>query len=371
MAQEKDMYDYDPMDRFKRNAQAAARTTNHFVERFGFKVVDWSRGESAFLIETPAGYLAFLVEGLGTKNLVADAMYAIVKHLNSTGNRSFYDQIAQCNVAMQVNDMITLGALPISLGQYVATSDSDWFKDEARCADLIEGTRKAAVMARCCWGPGETPALMGVIVPGATDLAGAAVGWIADKSRVFNPEKIRDGDIIMVVESLGINANHLTKARNIAAELKDGYMTKLSDGRTFGETLLDPTHILVGFIEDVMNAGVDIHYGVNVTGHGLRKLMRAEQSFTYVVERLPTLLPVFEFMQEKGNIVDYDAFGKMNMGVQLAAYVRPEAEGTVVRVADSHGLKAFAAGYVRKSDEKKVIIQPKNIVFKADTLQVR
>src|SRR3990172_4689051 len=137
---------YDAMDPFKRDAQAVAATTDHFVERFGFKVVPWSRGESVFLIETPWGYLGFVVEGLGTKNMVADDLYRLGKQVESLFGKSFYDQVAQCNVAMVVNDTITLGTLPVSLGQYLAVGDSGWFSDERRRADLIEGTRKACVL---------------------------------------------------------------------------------------------------------------------------------------------------------------------------------------------------------------------------------
>lgn len=124
---------YDAMDPFKRMAQLAARETAENIERFGVREIESSRGESAYLIETTYSYLAHVEEGLGTKNLVADAMYA----LNS--NKSYYDHIAQDTVAMIVNDMITLGALPLSVAMHLAVGTSDWFKDEKRAGDLIDG----------------------------------------------------------------------------------------------------------------------------------------------------------------------------------------------------------------------------------------
>ena len=67
--------------------------------------------------------------------------------------------------------------------------------------------------------------------------------------------------------------------------------------------------------------GVDIHYAVNITGHGWRKLMRAPAPFAYVIDRLPAPHPVFEFIQAHGDIDDAEAFGNFNMGAGFAIYV--------------------------------------------------
>jgi phosphoribosylformylglycinamidine cyclo-ligase len=265
------------MDPFKRAAQLAARETAENIARFNFSEVEMSRGESAYLIETPDSYLSHVEEGLGTKNLVADAMY------NFTG-KSYYDHIAQDTVAMIVNDMITLGALPLSVAMHLAVGISDWFDDEQRCRDLVEGWKKACTLARCVWGGGETPTLKDVVVPDAVVLSGSAIGIIKPKERLITAN-IKHGDAIVLIESSGIHANGLTMAREIANKLSDGYLTKLSDGRTYGETLLDPTYIYVGLVEDCLESGVDIHYTVNITGHGWRKLMRATQPFTYIIEQ--------------------------------------------------------------------------------------
>ncbi|OGI70655.1 hypothetical protein A3A09_01745 [Candidatus Nomurabacteria bacterium RIFCSPLOWO2_01_FULL_42_20] len=362
---------YDAMDPFKRDAQAVAATTDHFVERFGFKVVPWSRGESVFLIETPWGYLGFVVEGLGTKNMVADDLYRLGKQVESLFGKSFYDQVAQCNVAMVVNDTITLGTLPVSLGQYLAVGDSGWFSDERRRADLIEGTRKACVLARCVWGGGETPTLKGIIMPGTSDLSGAAMGWLAKKDRVLGPHKIQHDDAIILIESSGIHANGLTMARKIADKLPDGYLTRLDDGRTYGETLLDPTHIYVALVEDCLNRGVSIHYAVNITGHGWRKLMRATQSFAYIIEYLPKQLPIFDFLQKHGPVDDKEAYGNFNMGAGFALYVSEADVATVLEVAASHKLGALRAGYIEQSNEKKVVIRPKGLEYSGSTLRLR
>ena len=129
--------DYSALDPFKRMAQQAARETAGNIARFGLQEVGMSRGESVYLIEGPDSYLAHVEEGLGTKNLVADAMRQL------TG-RSYYAAIAQDTVAMIVNDMITLGALPISVAMHLAVGDSNWFEDGRRSQDLINGWKTHA-----------------------------------------------------------------------------------------------------------------------------------------------------------------------------------------------------------------------------------
>ncbi len=357
--------DYDPMDHFKRHAQRFAQETAsniHHINDGEFVEVRCSRGESAFLIETPDGYIAHVEEGLGTKNLVADAMYAL------TG-KSYYDQIAQCTVAMIINDMITVGASPLSVAMHLASGTSEWFRDENRSSDLIKGWKHACDLACCVWGGGETPTLKGVVNEGAVVLSGSAVGIIKPKNHLIT-DSIEHGDVIVIVESSGIHANGLTLARKIAEKLPKGYLTTLSDGRTYGETLLEPTHIYVPLLYLCRTIGVDIHYAVNVTGHGWRKFMRVNRPFTYVIETLPTQLPIFDFMINHGPIDEREAYADFNMGAGFALYLKESDAGEFVHMAHFLGFNAFIAGHI-ESGEKKLIIKPKGIEFSGDTLQVR
>lgn len=364
---------YDVMDPYKRAAQLTAAMTNGFAERFGFRVVEWSRGESVFLIETPWGYIGQVIEGLGTKNLVADAMCDLGTKMEDLTGRSFYDHVGICNAAMAFNDMITLGVLPVCYGQYlaVAAQKPSWFENERRVSDLIEGTKRACELARCVWGGGETPTLRDIIVPGASDLAGGTWGIITPKNHLINPANIEHGDAMIFIESNGIHANGLSLARDIAAKLPDGYLTKLPDGRTYGETLLDPTHIYVRLVEECLKHNIDIHYAVNVTGHGWRKLMRATGMFRYVVEQLPPEKLIFPFLQEHGPVDDYEAFGNLNMGLGFAIYAPDTDADEVALIAGQLGLCALYGGHIEKSDAKSVVIAPKNLVYTADTLAVR
>lgn len=358
---------YDAIDPFKRMAQLAGRGTAGNIKRLNngeFKEVEMSRGESAYLIETPESYLAHVEEGLGTKNLVADAMYRL------TG-KSYYDHIAQDTVAMIVNDMITLGALPLSVAMHLAVGDSKWFDDEKRCRDLINGWRNACNRARCAWGGGETPTLKGIIMLKAIVLSGSAMGIVKPKSRLITADNIQHGDTIIFIESSGIHANGLTMARKIAEKLSDGYRTKLDDGRMYGEALLDPTRIYVALVEDCLDRDVDIHYAVNITGHGWRKLMRATQPFAYIIEQLPKQLPIFSFLQKHGPVDDMEAYGNLNMGAGFALYIEEADADAVLEIAASYRFGALRAGHIEQNNEKKVVIKPKGLEYLGSTLGVR
>jgi phosphoribosylformylglycinamidine cyclo-ligase len=356
--------DYGALDPFKRRAQLAGRSTADALGRLGVTEVEMSRGESAYLVETEDAFLAHVEEGLGTKNLVADALYRLAPV------RSYYDHIAQDTVAMIVNDMVTLGALPLAVAMHLGAGSSEWFRDERRAGDLVDGWKKACEFARCAWGGGETPTLSGVVEPQTVVLAGSAIGMIKPKGRLIRAN-IQAGDAIVLFESSGIHANGLTLARAIAERAPKGYLTLLGDGRTYGEALLDPTHIYVGAIEDCLNSGIDIHYAVNITGHGWRKLMRAPDSFAYIVDRVPAPPPVFEFMQAQGNIDDTEAYGNFNMGAGFAIYVPEKDVAAVLKIALGFPFEAMHAGRIEKSDQKKVVIAPKGIEYAAETLGVR
>lgn len=356
--------DYERLDPFKRRAQEAARATAGHIERLGLREFTPSRGESAFLIEAPHVYLAHVEEGLGTKNRVADVMYRL------TG-RSFYDHIAQDTVATIVNDLLTVGALPVSVAMHLAVGSSDWFADERRLADLVRGWKNACDLARCVWGGGETPTLKGILEPEAALLGGSALGIVRPKERLIRPQ-LRHGDVILLLASSGIHANGLTLAQSIAAKLPKGYQTPLPNGRPYGEALLDPSFIYVPVVEEILAAGIQPHYAVHITGHGWRKLMRAVEPFLYVIDCVPDPQPIFPFMQEHGPVTDEEAYGTWNMGAGFALYLDPADVAKASAIAEKHGIPALAAGTVeKKGDEKRVLIRPKKLEFAGATLQVR
>src|SRR5476649_2208282 len=135
---------YDQLDAFKRACQQAARATAGALAAHGYSEPATTRGESAYLIEAADHFLAHVEEGLGTKNLVADAVYA------ATG-RGFYREIGIDLVATIVNDLVTCGALPIAVAMHAAVGDSSWFADEKRTNGLVEGFAEGCKLAGSFW----------------------------------------------------------------------------------------------------------------------------------------------------------------------------------------------------------------------------
>ncbi len=385
--------DYGSMDPFKQAAQEGARQTDDLIERLGAKVIPWTRGESVFVVRTSFGYLGMVVEGLGTKSLVADTSRSPYPGADP---ETYYQYLAWCNVAMAVNDLSTLGFSPLIYGQYVAAGDSRWFKDRRRSEDLVRGTVDACQWAGCVWGGGETPTLQDIINPKTVDLAGATVGIMTDHTRLINPANIRAGDQIIMVASSGIHANGLTMARKIAEQIAwtkesrwrrnlrrfrpqmspskealfEAYQTDCG-GKSYAKALLAPTIIYSPLVERLLDRRVDLRYVVNVTGHGWRKLMRAPQPFRYVIDTMPPhQSPVFDFIQQHGNVTDEEMYGNFNMGAGYALYVPPGNVEMTLRIAEECHFNAWLAGSIEEG-AKSVVINPKGLVYKTDTLAVR
>ncbi|HUC20177.1 MAG TPA: AIR synthase related protein, partial [Candidatus Polarisedimenticolaceae bacterium] len=286
--------DYSKLDAMKRLAQEKAAATAPMLRQAGMQEVSASRGESAYVWDAGDHYGAMVVEGLGTKNLVADAVRKF------TG-KSHYDAIAQDVVGAITNDLIVVGAKPLVVSAYWGLGDSAWLADEERASDLATGWADACRKAGAAWGGGETPAHAGIVNPDTIDLGGSAVGIINPKDRLVLGNKLADGDKIVLIESNGIHCNGLTLARKIAKGLDHGYETKLPSGISYGEALLKPQPLYAQLVQDVFAAGVDIHYMVNVSGHGWRKLMRANQEFSYIMTEVPPVPEEFSFIGEQSS----------------------------------------------------------------------
>lgn len=352
---------YSTLDPFKRLAQQGGIKTARRLP--GFHDVAQSRGESAYVWEEKDCFRAMVMEGLGTKNLVADAMRKI------TG-RTYYDAIAQDTVAMIVNDLIVVGATPHVVTAYFAVGDSRWFEDEKRAKDLVRGWANACRLAGVVWGGGETPTLKHIIEPTTIDLAGSAVGVIKPKKRLTLGDKLTAGDAILFVESNGIHANGLTLARAIARKLPKGYATELGDGLPYGEALLRPTHIYAQIVEDLFVNGIDLHYMVHITGHGWRKLMRANRALRYVIDSVGEPQRIFGFIQTHSGVSDREMYATFNMGAGFAIFLPKDQVKEAETIIARHGLQSWRAGYIEKGP-KQLVIRPKHIIFAGESLRVR
>lgn len=354
---------YQKLDTIKKIAQKTALETKINLEKNGFSEISETRGESAFVWQQGEILMASVIEGLGTKNLVADAMYKL------TG-KSYYDIIAQDTVATVINDLISVGARPLVIHAYWALGKSDLLEDENRMSDLITGWKEACDLAGVTWGGGETPTLKGIVEKEAIEFGGSAVGIISSKKNLITDKKLKAGDRIILIKSNGINANGVSLARAIAQKLPQGYGAKLKNGEIYGEALLTKSNIYAKLVHDLLEKGVDIHYVSNITGHGLRKIMRGRPQFTYLIEKVFEPQEVFNFIQESAGLSALEMYQTYNMGMDYAIFVPDKDVQNTLEIVQDNKFEAIDAGEVQNG-EKQVIIKPKNLIFKGDTLDLR
>ena len=355
--------DYSKIDPLKIAAQRAARETAANLKGSGFQEIAASRGESAYVVDAGDFLLASITECLGTKVLIADAMRGI------TG-KTYFDALAQDTLAMAINDIITVGATPVSVQAYWAAGSSEWFDDAQRANDLVAGWKAACDRCGVVWGGGETPSLGGVVAPDTIDLAASCIGIVKPKERLTLQNKMKAGDAIILLASSGIHANGVSLARKLEKQLPEGYATPIGDDRLYGDALLDPTVLYAPVTEALFAAGVLPHYIANITGHGWRKIMRHEFTLTYRFHTVPPVPPVLAFIQEQAGMSDTDAYGTFNMGAGFALFVAAEDAAKTIAAAEAQGIKAFNAGRVEEGP-KQVVIEPLGVTFTDADMHLR
>jgi phosphoribosylformylglycinamidine cyclo-ligase len=354
--------DYDALDAGKRLAMAKALSTSSLLEARGGRALDASRGEPAFVFELGEQIFAFVVEGLGTKSIVA-------RHVLEEQGIDRFGDVAYDTVAAICNDLCCVGALPLVVNAYFATGASEWYRQRERGASLIEGWRRACVDAGCTWGGGESPSLPGMLETQDIELAGAAVGVVPAGRRAILGEELAAGDEIVLVASSGLHANGASLARLLAGRLGDGYATELGDGRTLGEALLEPSVMYVGLVEALLGEGLALSYISHITGHGLLKLMRLPRPLTYRIEKLPEVPRVLSYLVEQAELDEHAAYSTFNMGCGYALYCGPGTGEAIVAIAERLGYSALVAGRVEEGS-RQVILEPVGVRFAGDELEL-
>jgi phosphoribosylformylglycinamidine cyclo-ligase len=352
--------DYEALDGGKRMAMARALATSPLLLAHGGRALDASRGEPAFVFELDGTALAFVMEGLGTKSIIARQV------LERQGINRFAE-VAYDTVAAILNDLCCVGALPLVVNAYFATGSSEWYAEPARAAALLEGWQRACVDAGCAWGGGESPSLSGLVGERDIELAGAAVGRVPAGRFPILGERLKAGDEIVLVASSGLHANGASLARLLGDRLPDGYATALPSGRSLGEALLDPSVMYVSLVQALLEGDLGISYLSHITGHGLLKLMRPSQPLTYRISELPPVPEVLAFLAEQAGLDAHEAYSTFNMGSGYAVYCSAGAGGEIVSLAQGLGFQAIAAGSV-EAGSRQVIVEPIGVHYVGEEL---
>lgn len=355
--------DYSTLDEGKRLAMARALATSPLLGARGGQALDASRGEPAFVFELEGRCFAFVMEGLGTKSIIA--RHVLERH----GVNRFAD-VAYDTVAAILNDLCCVGALPLVVNAYFATGASEWYAEPARAAALLEGWQSACLDAGCVWGGGESPSLSGLIDEHDIELAGAAVGALPDGRAAILGEDLKAGDEIVLVASSGLHANGASLARLLAQQLPDGYATKLPSGRSLGEALLDRSVMYARLVQTLLEREEPVSYISHVTGHGLLKLMRPARPLTYRITALPPVPEVLAFLVEEAGLSPREAYSTFNMGSGYAVYCAAGSGATVAAIAGELGLPAIVAGCVEEGP-RQVILEPAGVRYGGSELELQ
>jgi phosphoribosylformylglycinamidine cyclo-ligase len=358
--------DYDVLDAAKRDALANASQTQtsqtDFYSKNKVKALMESQGEPAFVFRTNGSMLATVLECLGTKSIIA-------REYVDQGGPNLFRSVGEDGVAAIVNDLICVGALPMIVHAYFATGAPTWYENREWHEKLLEGWRAGCDASGAVWGGGESPTLSGLVAERDIEIAGSAVGFVPHLRPILGDE-LEPGDEIVLVESTGLHCNGASLARATAQKLPDGYRTLLPSGREFGAALLDASAFYVPLVAELSEMKFPVTYYSHITGHGLRKLMRAHKEFTYRITELPPVPEVLAELCRYAEMDDRAAYGTFNMGAGFAVFCKPGRGQDVVDIAKKKNLSAMLAGLVEEGP-RRVILEPIKAVFEGDELRLR
>ncbi|TJY42365.1 phosphoribosylformylglycinamidine cyclo-ligase [Cohnella pontilimi] len=273
-------------------------------------------------------------DGVGTKLKLA---FAMDKH----------DTIGIDAVAMCVNDVVVTGSEPLFFLDYLACGKLVPGKIEA----IVKGVADGCEQAGCALIGGETAEMPGMYQDGEYDIAGFTVG-IVDKPKIIDGTAIVPGDAVIGLASSGVHSNGFSLVRRLLLDQK-GYL--LSDklpeleGRTLGETLLEPTRIYVKPVLKLLES-VEVKGMAHITGGGFIEnipRMLPDHVNVDIKRGAWPVLPIFNLMQREGNITDRDMYTTFNMGIGMVLIVPADQAEKAVENARSLGEQAYVLGTVK------------------------
>ena len=272
-------------------------------------------------------------DGVGTKLRLAQLMD---KH----------DTIGIDCVAMCVNDIICGGAAPLFFLDYNACGKND----PARIAEIVTGITEGCRQSECALVGGETAEHPGLMPDDDYDVAGFSVG-IVDEEKIIDGKRLAQGDVLIGLASTGVHSNGFSLVRKVL-DVEHADLTSPVEqlgGKSLGEALLTPTRIYVKAIKALLKAGIDIHAVSHITGGGfyenVPRMMTDGLTARIRLDSFPKL-PIFQLIQDKGNIPQRDMYNTFNMGIgMILALPAGQAQQALSVLADA-GESAYAIGEV-------------------------
>lgn len=271
-------------------------------------------------------------DGVGTKLKVAFMM-----------NR--HDTIGIDLVAMSVNDILAQGAEPLFFLDYLSTSKVDLTIQE----DVITGITSGCREAGCALIGGEIAEMPSFYKEGEYDLAGFVVGAV-DQDKIIDGSKVKSGDKIVGIASSGVHSNGYSLVRKIVFEKLNLNLDERIEafGRTLGEELLEPTKIYVKPVLEIVSE-FHVHGISHITGGGLLEnipRILPDNCQAVIHKGSWEILPVFTFLQEKGNVAESEMFRTFNSGIGMALIVPGEEADEVISRLSNMNLKSYLIGKI-------------------------
>ncbi len=294
--------------------------------------------------------IAISTDGVGTKLLVAQAA-------------GRYDGVGIDCVAMNVNDVLCVGARPVALVDYVAVEEAD----AGLLGPLGQGIARGCELAGISCPGGELAQVREMVHgvrPGlGFDLVGTAIGTVA-LDRVLAGDAVRAGDVLLGVESSGLHSNGFTLARHALLErgrlALDAHVPEL--GRTLADELLEPTRIYVKPVLAVLDAELPVHALAHITGDGLFNLVRTPRAVGFDVEHWPAPPPVFGLVQRLGGIADEEMFRAFNMGIGFCLVLAAEAADRARSLLAGAGVGVHVLGRATEDADRTIRLRPFGLV---------
>ena len=296
--------------------------------------------------------LAISTDGVGTKIIIAEMMRK-------------YDTVGIDCIAMNVNDVVCIGAEPISMVDYIAVERADEAQLEQIGKGLYEGARIANITI-----PGGELAQLGGIIRGyrdgsGFDLVGACVGLV-ELDKMLLGREIAPGDAVVGLRGTGLHSNGYTLARKAlldrAGYKLDQHIQEL--GRTLGEELLEPTRIYSPIAVEALKSGIEIHGMAHITSDGFNNLARLDADVGYMLDDLPRPQPIFDLIQSAGDVTAAEMFKVFNMGIGFCFVVVPDRAQAVIAIAVKHGCEARVIGHTQADPERRVHLPQYGLVGK-------